>query len=292
MKPVLAIIGRNLRLFFRDRMNVFFSLLGALILFLLYTLFLGKMQRSDIEEHIAQASNADIHAFVDSWMFAGIVLIGTVTTGLGALSTLVNDGESGRFRDFLVSPTKQGTLVLGYLLSAISIAVIMSAIVVAISVLYLGLASATWLNAAAIARIGAITLLCCTAFTALSAFVVSFVRTSGAFSGLSTVVGTITGFIAVAYIPLGILPKTVGDTASALPFAQAGMLLRREFTAATLDNVTGSNGAGAQQLRDTYGIDLAVGDVAVSSGFVMAVLAAMTILFTVLAASRIRSRIQ
>ena len=41
MSIVLAILSRNLRLFFRDRMNVFFSLLSGLILFFLYTLFLS-----------------------------------------------------------------------------------------------------------------------------------------------------------------------------------------------------------------------------------------------------------
>src|SRR5699024_9551512 len=132
---------RNLRLFFRDRLNVFFSLLGSLILFLLYTLFLGNLQRTNIEQQVPGASSSQVQAFVDSWMFAGIVLIGTVTTGLGALSVLVEDGETGRFRDFLVSPTRQRSLVLGYLLSAISVALIMSAIVIAVSVLYLGLIS-------------------------------------------------------------------------------------------------------------------------------------------------------
>ena len=44
MSVVAAIVVRNLRLFFRDRLNVFFSLLGAIILFALYTLFLGNLQ--------------------------------------------------------------------------------------------------------------------------------------------------------------------------------------------------------------------------------------------------------
>src|SRR5699024_10232228 len=143
---------------------VFFSLLGALILFLLYTLFLGNLQRTDIEERFSGASSQQGHAFVDSWMFAGIVLIGTITTGLGALSALVEDSETGRFRDFLVSPTRQRSLVLGYLLSAVAVAVIMSAVVIAVSVLSLGLVSDLWLDVGAIARIGVLTLLCCVAF--------------------------------------------------------------------------------------------------------------------------------
>lgn len=298
MTPVMALVGRNLRLFFRDRMNVFFSLLGALILFLLYTLFLGNMQRAEIEDQFAHASSSNVHAFVDSWMFAGIVLIGTITTGLSALNALVEDGESGRFRDFLVSPTRQGSLVLGYLLSAISVAVIMSAVVVAVSVLYLGIAAGLWLNAVVIVRIGILTLLCCVAFTAFCAFIVSFVHSSGAYSALNTIVGTATGFIAAAYIPLGVFPKPVADTVSALPPAQAGMLLRREFTESSLDKLTGGAGGGAggaqaaNDVRDVYGIDLTIGSFTVSPALVVTILVVMTIVLTLIASVRIRSRIQ
>ena len=74
MSVVIAVMGRNLRLFFRDRLNVFFSLLGAVILFALYTLFLGNLQTTGLAESLPGASEAEVQVFVDSWMFAGIVL--------------------------------------------------------------------------------------------------------------------------------------------------------------------------------------------------------------------------
>jgi len=113
MGVVLGIVARNLRLFFRDRMNVFFSLLAAIILFALYTLFLGNLQSASLETSFPNATSAELKAFVDTWMFAGIVGITSITTGLGALGVLVEDGASGRFRDFLVSPIRRGQLVLG-----------------------------------------------------------------------------------------------------------------------------------------------------------------------------------
>ena len=118
MSIILDITGRNLRLYFRDRLGVFFSLLAAIILFLLYTLFLGNLQTQGLESAFPDAPDGAVKSFVDSWMFAGIVGITAVTTGLGAFSTFVEDGASGRFRDFLVSPISRGQLVLGYLLSS------------------------------------------------------------------------------------------------------------------------------------------------------------------------------
>jgi len=283
---------RNLRLCFRDRMNVFFSLLGALILFVLYTLFLARMQLDALGDAFPTASEDEIRAFVATWMFAGIVMLSTITTGLGALAPLVDDGETGRFRDYLVSPVRRWQLVLGYLVAAVTVAIVMSMVVLAISVLYLGIFDQTWLEIDAVVRIAGITILCCAGFTALSALIVSFIRTGAAFSGLATVIGTALGFVAGAYIPVGSLPDAVAGTINALPFAQGAMLLRREFTDATLTTMTGGDDDAAETFREFYGIDAYVGDLIVPAAVAFAVLLAMAVGFTALSAGRIRARIR
>ncbi|SDH36995.1 ABC transporter permease [Microbacterium pygmaeum] len=292
MNVVGSIVRRNLRLFFRDRMNVFFSLLGAIILFVLYTLFLARLQIDGLSDTFPDATEAQIRAFVDTWMFAGIVMLSTITTGLGALATLVDDGESGRFRDFLVSPIARWQLVLGYLTAAVIVAVVMSMIVLVISILYLGIVDGTWLSATTIVQIAGITVLCCAGFTALSALVVSFIRTNAAFSGFATVIGTVLGFVAGAYIPVGSLPVAVASTINALPFAQGAMLLRREFTAGTLAEMVGTNADAAQAIREFYGIDAYIGDLIVPASIAFGVLLAMAVGFTLLSAGRIRARIR
>ena len=292
MTIVLALIGRNLRLFFRDRLNVFFSLLSGIVLFLLYTLFLARLQTDGLKTSVPTATPLQINGFIDSWMFSGIVLLTTITTGLGALSVLVEDRQSGRFADFLVSPVRRGQLVLGYLVSAIVVAVIMSTIVLGLSLLYLGLVDAVWLPPLRLLQIVAVMVLCCAAFTALSALVTSFLRTTSAFSAMGTVVGTVLGFIAGAYIPIGSLPAGVASTVNTLPFAQAAMLLRRPFTADTLAVLTGGVAEASGKLRDFYGIDIFVGDAAVPVWLAVAVLGAMVGAFTALSAGRIRTLIR
>lgn len=292
MNVVTAIVGRNLRLFFRDRLNVFFSLLGAIILFGLYTLFIGNLQSVDLARSLPGVSGAQVQAFVDSWMFAGIVLITTVTTGLGGLSVLTDDGASGRLRDFLVSPVRRGQLVLGYLLSAVTVALLLSGTVLVLSILYLGLVRGTWLPATAILASAAVVVLSCLAFTALSALIVTFVRTVGAYSALATIVGTVLGFIAAAYIPIGVLPGAVADVVAALPFAQAGMLLRQTFSGGTLESITQGAPEAEAALRTTYGLDLRVGDWDVPVWFVLAMLVVVAAVCTALSATRIRSRIR
>lgn len=291
MNVVTDITGRNLRLYFRDRLNVFFSLLGALVLFLLYTLFLGNQQTQGLAETFPLAAEEDIKGLVDAWMFAGIVGITAITTGLAAVNVIVEDTATGRFRDFLVSPISRWQLVLGYLLSTVVIALIMTTVVFAVSLAYLALVDGVSLTAGQLARTYGYLVLSCIAFGALSAFVVTFVRTPGSFAALSTLVGTILGFAAGSYIPVGAFPEGVRNFVSALPFMQASMVVRREMTDGPLAAVTDQPEA-VEEVQRLFGITAHVGDWAVPTGYVLLVLAAMAVVFTALAAVRIRSRIR
>lgn len=292
MNVVLTITGRNLRLFFRDPLNIFFSLLSALIVFLLYTLFLGNLQVDSIGRDVPGADPDQVRGFVDAWMFGGIVALSTMTTPLGALSVFMDDAASNRFRDFLVSPVRRGQLVLGYLVSAFLIAVMITAVVLVVALLYLWLVSGVVLGVVEV--LGAIgwILLSTAGFTALWAFIVSFLRTSGAFSALSTIVGTVVGFVAGAYIAVGLFPEAVRATVSVLPFAQSAMLVRQQFTREPLSELVGGNQAAIDELNSFYGVTLSIGDWSIPAWFAVGVLVLMALVFTAIAAARIRSRIR
>lgn len=286
-----AITRRNLTLFFRDPQNVFFSLLSALVVFVLYTLFLGNLMASQVAQAIPGAADSEVRGFIDAWMFAGIVSLSTLSTTLGAFSSFVEDASSGRFRDFLVSPIRRGQLVLGYMLAAFIVGVIITLIVFAVALIYLWLTSGVVLGIVEILRSIGWILLSTAGFTGLWALVVSFLRSTSAFSAVATIVGTVAGFVAGAYIAIGLFPSVVQSVVAALPFAQSAMLLRREFAAGPLSDLVGGNTAVIEQLEAFYGLSLHVGDWSVPVWFAAGVLAVMAVVFTALAAGRIRSRI-
>lgn len=291
MSIVFSIMGRNLRLFFRDRLNVFFSLLGALIVFLLYALFLSNLQTSSLVASFPQADESDVRGFVDSWMFGGIVAMTSITTSLGGLAVFVEDAATGRFRDFLVSPIRREQLVLGYLLSTVIVALIMTTIVLGVSLAYLFFIDGVVLGVAEILRLLAWIVLSCVAFSALWAFIASLVRTTGAFSALSTIVGTVIGFLAGAFIAVGLFPEIVRNVVNALPFAQSAMLMRQEFTAETLPTLVGGQPEAIDAISVYFGITGFVGDWEVTVPVIVTILVACAVVFTGLAAWRIRARI-
>jgi len=293
---VLSVAGviarRNLLLFVRDRSAVFFSLLSPLILLAVYAFFLGGLQVQSLIDQYPSAPRGDVGGFVDAWVFAGITMITSLTTGLAALSVFVEDGESGRFRDFLVAPIRRSSLVLGYMGATVVIAVAMTTSFLVASQLYTFARGNAVMNASQLGRCFLVILLSAGAFSALSAFAVTFVRTNGAFAALSTIVGTLVGFLAGAYIPIGALPAGAVNVMNALPFAQSAMLVRQPFTEASLAALTDGSPAASAEVESFYGITASVGGADVTTATAVAVLLTTIVVFASLGAWRMGRRIR
>lgn len=292
MKSTLLLTKRNLQLYFRDRANVFFSLLGALVLIGLYALFLGRLQVQTLQEQLPDADTRDIQGFVNAWVFAGITMITTLTTGLAALAVFVEDRTSGRFSDFMVSPLRRWQLVLGYLGSTLVVSVVMTVVIVVVGQIFLLSQGNPVISAANLGKLLGYVVLSSAAFAALSAFAVSFLRSVGAFSALSTVVGTLTGFLAGAYIPMGALPAGVVSFLNALPFAQSAMLIRRPFTASALTEIAGGQPEAVARISEIYGLTGSVGSTEVTTGLAVGTLLAMVVVFSLLSAWQLNRRIR
>ena len=78
---------RNLKVFFKDKSSVFFSLLAVFIIIGLYALFLGDVWTSSMSDI------AGIRFLMDSWIMAGLLAVTSVTTTMGAYGIMVQDRE-------------------------------------------------------------------------------------------------------------------------------------------------------------------------------------------------------
>lgn len=253
-------------------MAVFFSLLAAALVFSLYTLFLAELQVSGLAESFPTASRAEVAAFVDAWMFAGVVSMTATTTGLAALGVLVDDAASGRFREFLVTPVRVGELACGYLLAALIVALSLTGLVFVTSLVYLMLAHDVVMPADAVLRAAGATLVLAGAFTAVSALVTSLVSSPGAYAALSTIVGTLLGFLTGAYVPIGSLSEPVREAVTALPFAQATLLLRQEFASAPLLAIAGDSAGATAALQSHYGLSITVAGIDLEPWLIIGIL--------------------
>ena len=292
MRSTFALVGRNLRIYFRDRASVFLSLLSPIILLLLYLLFLGSLQVESLRESLPEAGDNDIAWFVGSWVYAGIVVITTLSTGLAALGAYVDDRVSGRFKEFRVSPIRRWQLILGYQLSAVVVATLVSGIVLLGGALLLRLLYGHSPAALDLLTAAGLILLLSMAFAALSSFLLTFVSSPGAYTAFSTIVGTLLGFLAGAYLPLGVLSPKMVNVLNVLPFSPAAMLLREPLAGDALERLVGEVSGAQDAVSGFYGFDLNVGDVSLQPVWVVLGLLLMTALFTSLGAWRIGRTIQ
>lgn len=291
MRTTLGLVRRNVRVYYRDRGQVVLSLIAPLILLLLYVLFLGSLQIDTLKDALPLADENDIDAFVYTWVFAGMVMITTVTTGLSALSTFVDDRVSDRFKDFRVSPISPLQLVSGYLISSFIIAFAMSMVVFAVGLGIVSLLYKAYPGLASVLASIGYTALMCLAFSSISSLIVTFIRSSGAFTSLSVIVGTVVGFLAGAYIPAGTMSDGVVSVLNALPFAQSAMLLREPLAGDALRTLT-DGASGAEDAIATYfGFDLFVGDFEIGAALVVVVLLSITFVAGTLGALRMRRRV-
>lgn len=292
MRSIAVLTGRNLRVFFRDRVGVFFSLLSALILIALYGLFLGGIQVDSLKTWFPTASDADVRWFVNSWVFAGITMITTLTTSIAALGVFVDDNVSGRFGDFIVSPIRRSHLILGYMIAGFIVSVVMTSLIISIGQLYLMVQGDDLLSPTNAGETLGAVLLSSAAFSALAAFAVTFLRSTGAFTALSTVVGSLIGFFSGAYVPSGTLPASVADGINVLPFAQAAMLIRAPYTEQAVAALVGGQAEAASAVRTFYGMSASVGGFVVTAGVAVSTLVIVAVLFASLGAWRLSRTIR
>ena len=290
---IAALTKRHMQVFFRDKGAVFFSLLSPLIIFLLFFLFLGASQLTSLKESLPHIDEDKLSLFLNSWVYAGIVMTTTITTGLAALSVFVADRESGRFTDFAVSPVPRWKVVMSYLLATASIAAIITTIVYIAAQIYLIMQGASVPTLEALIQTVGRYLLIVFSFAALSSLMITFIKSNAAFTSLSVIVGTGIGFMAGIYVPLGIMSTSVANVLNALPFAQSAVLLREPFVAVPLERVgEGQPAQVVEQLTETYGLQAVIDGHVLSSSTIAILLAAIGIVALTLATVQISRKLK
>ena len=270
-----TLIKRNLKLFFRDKAGVFFSLLAVLITIVLYIFFVGEIL---LPEDLKPLPNSE--AVKASWIAAGLLTTASVTTTLGAAGVMISDRERSIKRDFISSPVSSSALTGGYLLSIFVVGTLMTSITFILSLIYIVSKGGSVPQADGILQIFGIILLSVFAGTAIVTFIVSFLKSSSAFLGANTVVGTLIGFLTGIFIPIGVLPDGVQNAVRTFPLTHAASLFRKVLVDAPMSEMfAGAPAELRNEFKEVMGITLKFGDNEVSAFASVMVLIAAAALF-------------
>ena len=237
MSEILAMVKRNCLCYFRDKASVFFSLLGVLIVILLYLIFLKDMLVDSFMTEISEMVSRDsVKEFVDAWVMAGILAIVSVTTSAGSLQTMIGDKVSGKDRDAKMTSLSSAKISAAYILSTFLVGQIMSIIAFAIAVGYLA-ATGCEMSALGIAETLLLTIPASLSGAIIVYTLTCRMRSEGAFSGFSTVLGVLIGFLTGIYMPLGTMAEGMQTVGSLMPATHIAALMRQTLSTDAFDKI-------------------------------------------------------
>ncbi|MCE5284895.1 MAG: ABC transporter permease [Pelosinus sp.] len=218
---MIVFTNRNLKLYFRNKGAVFFSLLAVFIIIGLYAVFLGDVWLNDsmgIEKQ---------QLLMNNWLIAGILAVASATTTMGAFGIMVEDKEKKIYKDFYASPIKRASVTGGYLMSAFIIGVLMSLVALVIGQIFIITQSGELLGMEASIKVFGLILLNTMTNTAMVGFMVSFFSSQNSFSTASTIMGTLIGLLTGIYLPIGNLPEAVQYIVKLFPASYGAALFRQ-----------------------------------------------------------------
>ena len=226
---MLELISRNRKVYIRDRLAFFMSFLSVIILILVYQVFLGQIQIDAIKEALnSDTASTDTIQMVNYWLISGLTTIISMTSTLGAFGVMVSDREKKLSEDFKVSPISNFKIELSYAIFAILFGIVMTmfSCIFAIGMFngfssLLDFSTMDYLSILGVVSMG--TVLAATIILPILAFI----RTSSAFTTLSTIVGTFIGFISGVYLSIGSVGETLQQIMTWFPLTQVNALLKQ-----------------------------------------------------------------
>lgn len=274
MRKFLCLTKRNCLVFLRDRGAVLFSLLSMFIVLLLMGIFLGQMNVDQITELLAAfggvrdaaADRENAVHLVRYWTLAGLLVVNALTVPLTVLGIMVSDAGDNRLESLYGAPVGRGKIALSYIASAVMIGTAFCLLTLFISLAYIRIMGGALLSVSALAQIFLYILFLVGIFSVILYLLALFVKSSGAWSGIATIMGTLVGFLGAIYLPMGNLPAGVADVLKYTPILHGASLLRKVCCADALDAVfTGMPKEAVAEYREFMGITVVMKEQAAGS---------------------------
>lgn len=275
---MISFVSRNLKVFFRDKTAVFFSLLAVFIVLGLYIFFLGDVW-VDSFPNIKGVKN-----LMNCWIMAGLIGVTSVTANMGAFGTMIEDKSKNKIKDFYVSPIKKSKIVGGYIISSFIVGSMMSVVTLIMSQIYLVYSGVDVLNFKELTEVFLIILITSLSNSAMILFIVSLFSSEKAFSTASTIVGTLIGFITGIYLPISMLPDSVQIIVKLFPTSHGISILRQIFMKKQMDISFADVPTNyINEFKESMGVVYYINDKLVSNTASVFILIASTIIFFSLA---------
>lgn len=247
MKTVALLTGRNIRVYFKDKVTFFTSLITPMILLILYVTFLRDIYVQSLVSAFPEGFEIPeklINAFTGGWLVSSILGVSAVTVAFCSNNIMALDKLTGRITDFYVTPVRRGLLAVSYYFANFFTTILVCLFAFCIGLIFL--AATGWCLTAGDILFVLLDLLGCVFFgTSLAALIEQFVSSQGGISAVSTAVSSMYGFFCGAYMPIAQLSVGIQRFVSFIPGTYGTVLLRDHLMRGAINELTEYLPAGA-----------------------------------------------
>lgn len=246
---MLGLVNRNLRLYFGNRSGVLFSLIGALIAFVLYLVFL--------KHNMLQSWQGVPHqtTLLDNWLIGGTLATTAITTTGHAVSLVVTDRDQGRLVDLVLTDVRPVTIQVAYAITGIIVGTVMQLIMFIGLTGYFHITDNLPIAWELLPKLIAIAGLNAVIWTFFNLLVDTFIRKMATLSTVQSLIGTAAGFFVGVYMPIGLLPKAAQHLMEWTPAPYSASLYRQLLLAQPLQDAF-QHTAGQTTFRKLMGIGI------------------------------------
>ncbi len=276
MNKLINMTKRNCMVFLKDFGAVFFSLLSMIIVLVLMGVFLGEMNVNSVTNILAEyggvrdaaADGENARLLVQYWTLAGLMVVNSLTVTLTVIGTMVTDKAGDKMKSFYTAPVSKFVIAISYILAAVLIGFVFCAITCAGYMIYICATGGEMLAVGSLVKVAGLTLINVILFSVIMYLVALFVKSSNAWGGIATIVGTLVGFFGAIYVPVGGLPEGVVGFLKGLPILHGTSLMRKVMCEDLLNKTfTGLHSEVLSIYREEMGIDVVMNSNVVSDEF-------------------------
>lgn len=260
-KVFCSLVKRNTKLYFKDKITFFMSLITPFILLILFLLFLKNTYVQSIDSIISAAGFAIPdklkESMVASWFVSSILSTSAVTISFCSATIIVNDKLHLSGQDIAVTPISKSTIFMAYLCSTFISTMIIMLLIMAVGFIYIAIIG-WYLSFLAVVQIVLSVVLLALFGSVLSCIIFNFVKSQGATSAVATLISSCYGFLSGAYMPLSQYPKAMASILGFNPGVYGNSILKYSFMNGAIDQMVNKHHlpmAIAETLRDSFDLN-------------------------------------
>ncbi len=238
-KQLNCLVGRNINLYFKDKLTFFLSLLTPIILVVLFLTFLKGIYESSINAMLPESlgvSNKLINGFTGGWLFSSIMATSCISVSFCS-NMMVNDKLNKSILDLKIAPVKNNIIQTSYVISNFITTILVCLVLFVISLVYLAIVG--WYLSFLDIILILVDMVLCILFGTLIANILSvFINSQGSLSAVSSLVSSMYGFICGAYMPLSQFGEGMRNFVAFNPGTYGTVLFRQSYMNGVLKEVS------------------------------------------------------